>query len=285
VNLVREKIVKANGVDLCVETFGDPADPAILLIMGSGASMDWWEDEFCERLAAGSRLVIRYDHRDTGRSISYEPGAPEYTFADLVDDAVGLLDSLGVARAHLVGMSMGGAIAQLAALNHPERVASLTLVSTSPAGPNEPDLPSMSEEGAALFTIDHPDWTDRTAVVDHMVHLASASASPSRRFDEAALRGLAGRVFDRTANIASTMTNHNLIDGGERWRERLAELRVPTLVVHGSDDPVLPLGHGRALANEIPGAGLLVLEHTGHELPPAAWDLVIPAILEQTSGG
>src|ERR687887_1422948 len=128
--------------------------------MGSGASMDWWEDEFCERLAAGSRLVIRYDHRDTGRSISYEPGAPEYTFADLVDDAVGLLDSLGVARAHLVGMSMGGAIAQLAALNHPERVASLTLISTS-AGPGDPDLPGPSDQLRGRFAAPPPapDWS------------------------------------------------------------------------------------------------------------------------------
>jgi len=107
VNPPHDEIVHANGVDLCVETFGDPTDPAILLVMGSTASMDWWEDEFCARLAAGSRLVIRYDHRDTGRSVSYEPGAPPYTMRDLAADAVGLLDALDLASAHLVGMSMG----------------------------------------------------------------------------------------------------------------------------------------------------------------------------------
>jgi pimeloyl-ACP methyl ester carboxylesterase len=127
-----EKIVRANGVDLCVETSGDPADPPILLIHGAAASLIAWEDEFCERLAAGSRFVIRYDHRDTGRSVSYEPGAPQYTLRDLVADVVSLLDVFDLGSAHLVGRSMGGGIAMLAALDYPDRVASLTLVGTTP---------------------------------------------------------------------------------------------------------------------------------------------------------
>ena len=282
-----EGIVQANGVDLCVETFGDATHPAILLIMGSSASMDWWEDEFCERLAAGSRFVIRYDHRDTGRSVSYKPGAPQYTLHDLAADAASLLDTFGLASAHLVGMSMGGGIAQLVALDHPDRVASLTLISTSPAGPgpDDPDLPAMSEATVAQFTeAGEPDWSDRGAVVDYMVHLARVSAGRSRPFDEAAFRDLAGRVFDRTVNNASSMTNHTAMDGGDRWRERLGELSAPTLVVHGTEDPVLPYGHALALAREIPGAELLVLEQTGHEVPRAVWDVLVPAILEHTSG-
>jgi pimeloyl-ACP methyl ester carboxylesterase len=274
-NPLHDEILEANGVDLCVETFGDPSDAAILLIMGSSASMDWWEDEFCERLAAGSRFVIRYDHRDTGRSVSYEPGAPEYTMRDLAADAVGVLDALGVARASVVGMSMGGAIAQLVALDHPGRVASLTLISTAPAAPgsDDPDLPRMSEETGALFAAAaEPDWSDRAAVMDYLVHLARVSASTARPFDEPAFRALAGRVFDRTVNIESSMTNHNAIAGGDRWRERLGELSMPTLVVHGTDDPVVPYGSGVALAREIPGAELLALEQTGHELPPPTWD-------------
>ena len=103
-----ERIIRANGVDLCVQTFGDGADPPILLIMGGASSMDWWEDGFCERLMAGSRFVIRYDHRDTGRSVSYEPGAAPYSLRGLAEDAVGLLDAFGLESAHLVGMSMGG---------------------------------------------------------------------------------------------------------------------------------------------------------------------------------
>jgi pimeloyl-ACP methyl ester carboxylesterase len=284
-NPPRDEIVQVNGVDLCVESFGDSDHPAILLIMGSSASMDWWEDEFCKRLAAGSRFVIRYDHRDTGRSVSYEPGAPQYTLRDLAEDAVGLLDTLAVARAHVVGMSMGGGIAQLVALDHADRVASLTLISTSPAGPggDDPDLPAMSEETIAEFAVEEPDWSDRAAVIEYMVHLERACAARSGSFNEAAFRDLAGRAFDRTVNIASHLTNHNAMEAGDRWRERLGDVRAPTLVIHGTEDPVLPYGHAVALAREIPGAELLALEGTGHELPRAVWDVVVPAILEHTA--
>lgn len=159
-----EEIVEANGVELCVDSFGDPADPAILLIMGSSASMDWWEPEFCERLAAGSRFVVRYDLRDTGRSVSYEPGSPPYSLRDLADDAIGILDALGIARAHVAGMSMGSGIVQLLALDHPDRLLSLTLIASSPAG-SAPDLPDMSHETAAKFQMPDPDWSDRDAVI------------------------------------------------------------------------------------------------------------------------
>jgi pimeloyl-ACP methyl ester carboxylesterase len=128
-----ERMVEVNGVGLCVETFGGDRHPAVLLVMGAAASMLSWENEFCERLASGGRFVIRYDHRDTGRSVTYAPGAPEYTGDDLVADAAGVLDALGVSSAHLVAMSMGGALAQLLALDYPDRVSSLTLISTSPA--------------------------------------------------------------------------------------------------------------------------------------------------------
>jgi pimeloyl-ACP methyl ester carboxylesterase len=278
-----ERIVRANGVDLCLETFGDPTDPAILLIAGAGGSMLSWEDDFCERLAAGSRFVIRYDNRDTGRSVTYEPGDPQYTGPDLVEDAVGILDALGIDRAHLVGISMGGGIAQFVALDHPDRVASLTLISTSPG--SGADLPKMSDELRAHFAgaTAEPDWSDRAAVIDYVVEDARHYAGTSRPFDEAAWRDLAGRDFDRTINIASSMKNHSLIEGGEGWRERLAEIRVPTLVVHGTEDPLFPYGHGVALANEIPAARLLRLEQTGHELPRAVWDVVVPAILRQTA--
>jgi pimeloyl-ACP methyl ester carboxylesterase len=130
------RIIEVNGVDLCVDTAGDPADPAILLIAGMGSSMDWWwEEEFCQQLAAGGRFVIRYDHRDTGRSASYPAGAPGYTGADLAADAAGVLDAVGRRSAHLAGISMGGALAQQVALAHPGRVDSLMLISTSPAVP------------------------------------------------------------------------------------------------------------------------------------------------------
>jgi pimeloyl-ACP methyl ester carboxylesterase len=271
--------MQVNGVDLCVETFGSPTDAAVLLVMGAGASMDWWHDDFCARLAAGPRYVIRYDHRDTGGSTSYPPGEPGYTGDDLVADAAALLAVLGVRRAHVVGQSMGGALAQLLALDHPERVASLTLVATSPAGP-DPDLPPMTDEaGAAFAAIAEPDWSDRAAVIEYLTEQWRASASRSRSFDEEGTRALCARVVDRTTNMESSMKNAYAAEGSDRWRERLGGLDVPTLVVHGTEDPVFPLGHGQALAREIPGAELLTLEGGGHELARRDWDVVVPAIL------
>jgi pimeloyl-ACP methyl ester carboxylesterase len=243
-----------------------------------------WEDEFCERLAVGGRYVIRYDQRDTGRSVTYEPGAPKYTGPDMVADAVGILDALGVARAHIVGISMGGGVAQFVALDHPDRVESLTLISTSPAGSDQ-DLPGMSDALRAHFAEPppEPDWSDRAAVIEYMVEDARPYASPSQPFDEAPWRELAGRDFDRSINLASS-ANHFLVEGGGRWRERLGDLRIPTLVLHGTEDPLFPFEHGVALAREIPGADLIALEQTGHELPRRAWDIVVPAILAHTSG-
>jgi pimeloyl-ACP methyl ester carboxylesterase len=280
-----ERVVEVNGVGLCVEGFGRAGDPAVLLVMGMAASMLHWEDGFCERLASGGRFVIRYDHRDTGRSVTYPVGAPGYTGDDLVADAAGVLDALGVRRAHVVGMSMGGALAQLLALDHPDRVASLTLISTSPGSGG--DLPGSSDEVRAHFADPppEPDWSDRAAVIDYLVEDERVYAARSRPFDEAGRRELAGRIFDRSIDLAASMTNHFVLDGGESWRERLGEIRAPTLVLHGDEDPLFPIEHGRALAREIPDARLVTLERTGHELPARSWDVAVPAILEHTASG
>jgi pimeloyl-ACP methyl ester carboxylesterase len=254
--------------------------------MGASASMDWWEDGFCERLAAGRRYVIRYDQRDTGRSVTDPPGAPGYGMSDLCDDAIGVLDALGVDAAHVVGISMGGAIAQLVALDHPDRVATLTLMATAPSapGPDDPDLPGMADEDAARFMIESPtDWSDRAAVVDYCVALSRATLGDASGFDEAAARALCARVFDRTTNMASTYTNHHRLDAPPRSRERLAELWVPTLVIHGTDDVVVPYGNAVALEREIPQAKLLTLEGSGHVLLPQDWDAVVPALLTHTA--
>jgi pimeloyl-ACP methyl ester carboxylesterase len=275
-------LVHANGVDLCVQTFGDPADPAILLIAGAASSMDWWEDEFCELLAAGRRCVIRYDLRDTGQSVTYEPGAPQYTGSDLGADAIGLLDALDIDRAHIVGISMGGGIAQRLALDNPMRIASLTLMSTSPGSG---DLPPMSDELAAAFASParSPDWSDRAAVIDYVIddlHRFEGSLS----FDEARMRGLVGRIFDRTIDIESTMTNHWILESGEPRRADLREIGATTLVLHGTDDPLFPIAHGEALAERIPGGRLVRLEGLGHEHPPPPlWDQVVGAILAHTA--
>jgi pimeloyl-ACP methyl ester carboxylesterase len=281
-------MVTANGVDLCVQTFGEAGDPAVLLIGGAESSMDWWEDEFCELIASGPRFVVRYDLRDTGQSVTYEPGAPEYDGSDLVADAIGVLDALGIARAHVVGISMGGGIGQHLALEHAGRVATLTLISTTPVGPrgpDQPDLPPMSEELASSFAdpAPEPDWSDREAVIDYIVRGLRPFAG-SLPFDEEGQRALVGRVFDRTINMASSMKNHWIIDGGEPVQKPLSEVSVPTLVLHGTNDPLFPYAHAETLADEIPGARLLPLEGGGHEMPPRPlWNQIVAAILEHTA--
>jgi pimeloyl-ACP methyl ester carboxylesterase len=274
------RIVRANGVGLCVQTFGDAADAAILLVHGAAASMSAWDEGFCARLAAGSRFVIRYDHRDTGESVSYPPGAPGYALRDLVADALALLDVFGVQRAHFVGRSMGGGIVLQAALDQPARVASLTLIGTSPGGPG---LPAMSPEFLAFVSGPGPDWSQRDAAVDHILRMLRIFSAGSGHLDEAMLRPQLAAELDRTRNVASSQINHFVMDVGHSPRERLGEIDAPVLVIHGANDPVFPLGHAQALQREIRGARLLVLEQTGHELPPASWDRVVPAMLEITS--
>lgn len=200
------------------------------------------------------------------------------------------MDTLGIGKAHLVGMSMGGWIAQLVALDHPERVASLTLLATRPTahGPSDPDLPEMSAALAAHFAAGEgvePPWADRAAMIDYLV-AGERPFAGTLPFDEAARRAVAARVVDRTANLAASMTNHVVADGGPRWRERLGAITAPTLVVHGTEDPLFPFGNALALAREIPGARLLPLERVGHETPPReVWGLVVPAIVELSAGG
>jgi pimeloyl-ACP methyl ester carboxylesterase len=166
-----ERIVRANGVELCTQPFGDPADPPVLLGMGTGASMLWWEEGFCRMLADCGRFVLRYDHRDTGRSVTYQPGRPGYTSADLVADAAGALDAYAIAAAHVVGVSAGGALAQLLALDHPDRVLSLVLISTSPATPGARGLPPPTEEFTRLVSTARVDWSDTESVIDYLVGL------------------------------------------------------------------------------------------------------------------
>ena len=281
-----QRLIEVNGVDLCVDTAGDRAYPAILLISGMGGSMDWWEEEFCQRLAAGGRFVVRYDHRDTGRSVSYPAGAPGYTGADLAADVTGVLDALGRRSAHLAGISMGGALAQQVALAHPDRVDSLVLISTSPAVPVRSELPPMSQDLRAYFAagIPQPDWAERAAVIDYLTGY-ERQLEAAQYFDEAHVRALAAQIVDRTSDMASSAMNHALAEEGELARGRLDEIAAPTLVIHGTADPMFPYGHAEALARAIPRATLLPLEGVGHQMPPRPyWTSVIGTMLRHTSG-
>ncbi len=250
------------------------------LIDGAAASMLWWEAGLCEQIARGGRFVIRYDNRDTGRSTSYPPGRPGYTYTDWAGDALGILDALGVERAHIVCRSMSGGIGLILGVDHPDRVESLTFVSTSTG---EDGLPSPSDELAGSTPAD-PDPTDTGAVVDFVVAAVKAYSGGSPYFDETATRTLVERDVARTRDIAATLVNHYAMsfDGSSR---DFASLQAPTLVVHGDHDPLLPLPHGHALRDAIPGATLLILEGAGHDLPRPLWDVFVPALLQHTGNG
>jgi pimeloyl-ACP methyl ester carboxylesterase len=275
-------MIEANGVELCAETFGDPVDPPVLLIMGMGGSMLWWDEEFCRLLAEGGRFVIRYDHRDTGRSVTYPPGRPGYTGADLVADAAGVLDAYGIGAAHVVGVSAGGAMAQVLALDFPDRVRSLVLISTSAALPVSGGLPPPTGEFTRFVATAEVDWSDAASVIAYLVGYQRVLAGGRRPFDAVAARELARREVERARDVAA-LQNHDAIPDGRVPRGPLSAIGAPTLVIHGTEDPMFPLGHGQALADEIPGARLLPLEGAGHGVYQPDWGTIVGAIVEHTT--
>jgi pimeloyl-ACP methyl ester carboxylesterase len=278
---VAERMIEANGVALCAESFGDPTDPPILLVMGIGGSMLWWDEGFCRMLAGGGRFVIRYDHRDTGRSVTYDPGHPPYNGADLVADAAGVLDAYGLEAAHIVGVSAGGAFAQLLALDFAERVLSLVLISSSPATTGDRGLPPPTEEFRRFVATAKLDWSDTESVVEYLVGYSRVLNGGRRDFDEAASREFVRRDIERARNVAA-LQNHGAVVDEDRSRGPLSSIKVPTLVIHGTADPMFPLRHGEVLAEEIPGATLLPLEGAGHGIDMADWTTIVAAILEHT---
>jgi pimeloyl-ACP methyl ester carboxylesterase len=280
-NVMTERMIEVNGVELCSEPFGDQTDPPILLIMGIGASMLWWEDGFCRMLAAGGRFVIRYDHRDTGRSVTYEPGHPPYTGADLVADAAGVLDAYGIPAAHVVGVSAGGAFAQLLALDFAERVLSLVLISTSTATPGVGGLPPPTEEFGRFLATARVDWSDADSVTEYLVGYSRMLAGVQRPFDEAGARELVRRDIERARDFAAVQ-NHDVLPDGGRPGHSLSSIVAPTLVLHGTADPMFPIEHGEALAGQIPGARLLRLRGAGHGVTQADWEPIVHAILQHT---
>lgn len=278
----RTMFIDGKGVRLCTESFGEPSAPPILMIMGATASMLWWPDELCTALAEAGRFVIRYDNRDTGRSTTGEPGEPGYAIDDMADDAVSILDGYGLARAHLVGMSLGGMIAQLAALKHPGRVATLTCIGSSAFDEDDADLPPMDPALLAHFgTMTALDWSDRDAVVAFRVESFRISAGGRPGFDHARARRLAEAEYDRAIAPQSAM-NHAMLGGGGDWAGKLSAIRAPALVIHGRHDPVLSFAHGRRLAEKLPSARLVPLE-AGHELNEADWDVIVAQVCAHTA--
>ncbi|MFC5182525.1 alpha/beta fold hydrolase [Actinomadura harenae] len=270
------------GVTLGIEHFGDPAAP--LVVLAGGTTMLSWPDGLCEALARGGRHVVRYDLRDSGASTTADPEAPEYTLRDLAADAAALARGLDGRPAHLAGIGVGGMVAQVAALDHPDAFAALTLAGTRPVapGPVDDDLPDHDAATMRrLFSAPKPDWSDRSAVGEF-----AAAGAEVLGDDPAAARAKAERVFDRTPGTEPAIQLANQLgtvfarlDCAPRWRERLPELTLPALVVHGRRNPFFPVGNGEALAREIPAARLLVLEDASTAIPESAAEQVAAAML------
>ena len=270
-----------DGVRLGVEHFGDTAAPLVLL--AGGTTMLSWPDALCEALARGGRHVVRYDLRDAGASTTADPEAPAYTLRDLAADAAALARGFDDRPAHLAGIGVGGMVAQVAALDHPDAFSALTLAGTRPVapGPVDDDLP---DHDAALMnrrSLPMPDWSDRAAVAEFAAARAEILGD-----DPASARATAERIFDRTPGTdpAVQMANQlgmvfSKLNCKPRWRERLPELAIRALVVHGRRNRFFPVGNGEALAREIPGARLLVLEQAATAIPDAAADQVAAAML------
>jgi len=274
-------------VEIAYDTFGEPSDPAMVLIMGLGEQMIAWDEEFCNQLADKGYWVIRFDNRDIGDSTEFdEAGVPDilaliqgnkvevpYTLDDMARDTIGLLDGLGVESAHVVGVSMGGMIAQTVAIKYPERVRTLTSIMSTTGDPSLP--PPKPEAGQLLFI---PAPKEREAYIEHSVQVWRVLGSPGFPFHEDRTREFAGRVYDRGLNSEGFGRQLAAVYASGSRKGALESVHIPTLVIHGNADPLIPFEAGKDTAKSIRGAKLMVIEGMGHNLPPEVWPKVVEAI-------
>ncbi|WP_284740963.1 alpha/beta fold hydrolase [Amycolatopsis sp. RTGN1] len=278
---------QANGLELEYDTFGDPGGPPLVLVMGLGAQMITWEDGFCELLAARGFFVVRYDNRDVGLSTWLdELPAPDlaalaggdlttapYRLSDLADDAVGLFDALGIGRAHVVGASMGGMIVQQLAIDHPDRLLSVTSIMSTTGDPAVGQA-----EPWALAMLTRPPASTREQALADSVDGYRRLGSPGYPDDEAFLLAKAALHYDRARHPVGTLRQAAAVLASGDRTAGLRSVRLPALVVHGDADPLIDVSGGKATAEAIPDAELLVIPGMGHNLPRAVWPALASAI-------
>ncbi len=284
--------ITANGITIEAETYGNKADPAILLVMGLGAQLTLWPIEFVDALVARGFFVIRYDNRDVGLSQKFDDaGVPDmmaimgammggqtpdiaYSLDDMAADAAGVLDALGVDKAHIVGASMGGMIAQLIAIHHPERVRTLTSIMSTTGNR---DLPPAKPEAMAVLT-SRPTSADADTLVEFGVNAARIIGSPGYPAQEERLRSRVRADLERSFSPFGTMRQMAAVVANGDRRARLAGVTAPTLVIHGEADPLVPLEGGKDTADAIKGAELLTIPGMGHDLPLELVETIADAV-------
>jgi pimeloyl-ACP methyl ester carboxylesterase len=283
--------VPTTGVELCYETFGDPSDTPLLLVMGLATQMIAWRDEFCAELASHGHYVVRFDNRDVGRSARIDGPTPKlhqlvlrsprgapYTLGDMAADTVGLLDALEIEQAHVVGASMGGMIAQTVAARYPNRVLSLTSIMSN-TGNRWTGQPHLTAYSALLKAAPR----EREAFVEYVVESYARVGSTGYARDEDGLRDIAGRSFDRGLNPAGTARQMWAITASGDRTEELGRITAPTLVIHGTVDKLVRPSGGFATQKAIPGARLVTIEGMGHDLPRALWPRYVELITEHAA--
>ena len=287
----------SNSIEICYETFGDKKNRPLILIMGLATQMIAWPEPFCRMLAEAGHFVVRFDNRDVGCSARmehlYVPDVEglmaetvagrqvwvPYTLLDMADDTIGLMDALKIERGHVCGMSMGGMIAQVMALEYPDRLTSMTSVMSTTG---EPDLPPSTSEAREAMMSAPP--AKRAGYIDHMVGLYRTFSGGSPFYDEKLQRELSGKAFDRGIYAPGFLRQMAAIIGAGGRRHRLEHLKIPTLVIHGDWDPVVPLEHGEDTADIIPGARLEVIPGLGHGTAfPDLWEKMVAAITKHTT--
>jgi pimeloyl-ACP methyl ester carboxylesterase len=260
-----------DSIQLEYETFGDPARPTVLLISGLGSQLLGWADGLCEEIVARGFHVIRFDNRDIGLSTKLE-GTPGYTLSDMAADAVGLLDALGIPAAHIVGASMGGMIAQLVAIEHPARPLSLTIIMSNLGGAD-----SIPAERAVAALLVQPPATTREARIEQSVAATRVTWGPS--FEEERSRARATRAVDRSFYPEGQVRQFEAIIAAGSRREGLGRVRVPVLVIHGDEDPLVPFANAAQIVAAAPaGTELQVMKGVGHEMPPWEWAKIADGI-------
>jgi len=287
---------RANGIDIEYEQFGNAKDRPLVLIMGVGSQMVLWPTEFCEKLVAAGHFVLRFDNRDVGLTTKLDDaGVPNifevlaarqegkqadvpYLLSDMAADTVGLMDSLNIEKAHICGLSMGGMIAQTIAIEHQHRVTSLISMESTTG---DPGLPlAQPEVGEALI---RPIPAEREAYIPHMIELFRLLAGGSDKYDEKAQREMSGLSFDRSFHPAGFARQFAAIIASGSRKRALASVQVPTLVIHGAEDTLIPWEHGKDTADTIPKAHFLLIKGLGHGTAyPSLWDEIVEAIRKHT---